>query len=150
MPVFLLQAHQFHRVGTADFLIRHLQEGASGRDVEDCCLDHQSFVGVLSLLCNRRLCQGHIEPSCRAKVVVCVCAQFLQETPTFFHFLILYFSTCEVVFGGTHLESNLSLLAKLRCACQLPLWSPQFGKVCCICKQCSRNARFVEHPSQVL
>ena len=45
-------------------------------------------------------------PSCRTKTVECVCAQSSQKYHSdILHFRILKFSRCEVVFGGTHLES---------------------------------------------
>ena len=45
-------------------------------------------------------------PSCRGKTVECVCAQSSQKYHSdLLHFRILKIFRCEVVFGGTHLES---------------------------------------------
>ena len=51
-------------------------------------------------------------PSCQEKAVVCVQGFAREILPTFFTFAYVFFQ-CEVVFGGTHMESGFCRFAKL-------------------------------------
>ena len=91
--------------------------GLMGGGITMCCAETGMQVFLLDIRTNHSMCL-----SCVTLLCVGCFASSLDDN---------YISR-EVVVGGTYLESNFVILTKLRCACQLPLWSPQFGMGWCI------------------